>query len=1095
MERVVGAERLYSNIKQLLEKKEDIAAIREQLGLVHLQILERDLFHIPNHGNYVKELEVYNKIAFYLMTKLTNFQYEDEVCLQGFEIAAFCFEVLCKSELYPEDETAEYGIFSSICYSLAENQANSIILARLVMKKCPDIEKDSGYTRLYAMFLAREFKIISRQKMTDDKLRNAVIAFSKSMVYRDGQHDDLDGLSEVLMKLKEAGSEHYYMFRLIFLVSEKMDSCSIRNLLSRNKSIKEYIDVLTQKEEHNVYELWKSQSFLFDMLEKIKTEKDIFFLSLPTSAGKTLISELILYQFLSGKKGIAIYVVPTIALTNEIENSFIRRFRKVGIQIQKELEFEEEFQFDKPVILILTPEKLDLLTRKQAELFEKLQCIVFDEFHKISDGQRGWLEETLIAWFIYNKSKYDYKIIMMSAIVDGLRESLADIEATVYDNKWTPSKKIYGMFYLPQNNVKVYGNNIGKQQTVYEEYHLRVKYAYKLNAEMKSVFQKVTYGKKRTNGKDAKRSDTKYDLCWKAVNTMKEETILVFFYTKRDMKGFISRCEKYREKYHDVRLQALTQTIARQLGKSHPLVNVLEYGVAFHNADLPEDVRAVIESAYKGKVIKVLACTTTLADGVNLPVSTLVIGSVFSLDKKRSLDLGDYKNIAGRIGRALVDTEGKIFLIKYPDIYKKEEKERLLKYYYGEKITNVLESSFDKCEENELEMIEQMGFDQLDKEQKSLRAMIERIQIFVFSLYEMMPDCDAEEFKEKYKSSFFLERSSKVEEMMDRYVSEYYGLAREIPFSFLQKCNKTGVSYDTNRTLCELAEKVNDLDEMQIMLPEHIYLELLECNEFLPEDERVDHYAAIQMWLQGSSYIAFREEIFREENDLQETTERCTKYIRRMFQYIVPWALSALLVYVDENSEAYSMISLLIRCVKYGTLDENVVLLCESGIKSRELAIDLNALYEEENGETDITDWVVNVQKEKLQNSFGDKFDRYILEQVAKYRSVKRELTHYFDKNRAIKCPVMGLKYYDYFKIGIEYFEDNKHVELIQDKENEYDMYAVKVMTYDRKYMLGHVPMKCSEEIYDIIESGYQLECTICEISGNRIKILIERVE
>ena len=172
-------------------------------------------------------------------------------------------------------------------------------------------------------------------------------------------------------------------------------------------------------------------------------------------------------------------------------------------------------------------------------------------------------------------------------------------------------------------------------------------------------------------------------------------------------------------------------------------------------------------------------------------------------------------------------------------------------------------------------------------------------------------------------------------------LSEYYGLAREIPFSFLQKCNKTGVSYDTNRTLCELAEKVNDLDEMQVMLPEHIYLELLECNEFLPEDEGVDHYAAIQMWLQGSSYIAFREEIFREENDLQETTERCTKYIRRMFQYIVPWALSALLVYVDENSEAYSMISLLIRCVKYGTLDENVVLLCESGIKSRELAIDL----------------------------------------------------------------------------------------------------------------------------------------------------------
>lgn len=171
---------------------------------------------------------------------------------------------------------------------------------------------------------------------------------------------------------------------------------------------------------------------------------------------------------------------------------------------------------------------------------------------------------------------------------------------------------------------------------------------------------------------------------------------------------------------------------------------------------MPEDVsRAVIESVYKSKLIKILACTTTLADGVNLPVSTLVIGSMFSYDKKRSLDLGDYKNIAGRIGRALVDTEEKIFLIKYPDIYKKEDIARFQEYYYGEKITNILESSFDRCEEDALEMVEQIEFDEMDNEQKSLKAMIERIQIFVFSLYEMMPDSDMEEFKVRYKNAFF----------------------------------------------------------------------------------------------------------------------------------------------------------------------------------------------------------------------------------------------------------------------------------------------------------------------------------------------------
>lgn len=102
-----------------------------------------------------------------------------------------------------------------------------------------------------------------------------------------------------------------------------------------------------------------------------------------------------------------------------------------------------------------------------------------------------------------------------------------------------------------------------------------------------------------------------------------------------------------------------------------------------------------------------------------------------------------------------------------------------------------------------------------------------------------------------------------------------------------------------------------------------------------------------------------------------------------MFQYIVPWALSALLVYMDEKTNSYRVMTYLIRCVKYGSLEEDVVALCESGIKSRELAIDLNKLYVDDASEDiEISEWIVNVQKERLEKSFGNKFDRYILEQV-----------------------------------------------------------------------------------------------------------------
>lgn len=45
-----------------------------------------------------------------------------------------------------------------------------------------------------------------------------------------------------------------------------------------------------------------------------------------------------------------------------------------------------------------------------------------------------------------------------------------------------------------------------------------------------------------------------------------------------------------------------------------------------------------------------------------------------------------------------------------------------------------------------------------------------------------------------------------------------------------------------------------------------------------------------------------------------------------------------------------------------------------------------------------------------------------------------------------------------------------KNVVLIQDKNNEYDMYAVKVLTSDGKFMPEHIPMTCSEEVFDLIE-------------------------
>lgn len=216
---------------------------------MHLRLLERDLLNKTNIKDIYGELEVYNKIAFYLLTKLSNYEHNREIELQGFETAAFCFEELYKSKYYDDKQEVEYCVLSSICYSLAENQPNSVVMAKIAFEHLDDNRENIMY--LYALFLAREFKkIININVVNQDRseIGNAVCSFSKSMIYENDRKEKIRKMEKTLEQIRREESEEYYFFRLIFLVSKKMNEFSIRNLISRNPELEEYIDVLTQKE-------------------------------------------------------------------------------------------------------------------------------------------------------------------------------------------------------------------------------------------------------------------------------------------------------------------------------------------------------------------------------------------------------------------------------------------------------------------------------------------------------------------------------------------------------------------------------------------------------------------------------------------------------------------------------------------------------------------------------------------------------------------------------------------------------------------------------------------------------------------------------
>lgn len=87
---------------------------------------------------------------------------------------------------------------------------------------------------------------------------------------------------------------------------------------------------------------------------------------------------------------------------------------------------------------------------------------------------------------------------------------------------------------------------------------------------------------------------------------------------------------------------------------------VLLSAVLPHSSNLQNGVKLVVEHALKNKYVSCVVCTSTLAQGVNIPIKYLLVTSIrngLKLVKAR-----DFQNLMGRTARAGIYTEGSIII-------------------------------------------------------------------------------------------------------------------------------------------------------------------------------------------------------------------------------------------------------------------------------------------------------------------------------------------------------------------------------------------------------------------------------------------------
>jgi hypothetical protein len=102
--------------------------------------------------------------------------------------------------------------------------------------------------------------------------------------------------------------------------------------------------------------------------------------------------------------------------------------------------------------------------------------------------------------------------------------------------------------------------------------------------------------------------------------------------------------------------------VAAELGAEFPLVDLLSHGVGVHHGGLPEEIRMLMEWLFEKERLDVLVATTTIAQGVNFPVSGVVMAAT-SYPYGQPMPPEDFWNIAGRAGRVAQGQLGVVALV------------------------------------------------------------------------------------------------------------------------------------------------------------------------------------------------------------------------------------------------------------------------------------------------------------------------------------------------------------------------------------------------------------------------------------------------
>jgi len=393
--------------------------------------------------------------------------------------------------------------------------------------------------------------------------------------------------------------------------------------------------------------------------------------SLPTSSGKTFIAQFRILQALNqfdADRGWVVYIAPTRALVNQVCAKLRRDFTPLGVVVERVspaldidgVEAELLAESDPAVafrVLVGTPEKIDLLLRGgwEAKIGRPLTLVVVDEAHNLSSGERGLKLELLLAT-INRECRQSQFLLLTPFIANGGEvakwlspDSHADMTV---EFDWRPNDRAIAIV-KPTKGDKSGDFNLSLTTMHTSKNTIEVDGDIVLctGRELGLTWSKVNNSLSNVAAVAASclnRRGTVIVVAGKVPHTW---TVARTLANDPAYEDKVAAREAERGPRSNDDIAFVSDFVAKEFGTDFELVDLLKKRIGLHHTGLSEETRVLMEWLTERGSLDTLVATTTIAQGVNFPVSGIVL-SAHQYPYGEDMPPEDFWNLAGRAARA-----------------------------------------------------------------------------------------------------------------------------------------------------------------------------------------------------------------------------------------------------------------------------------------------------------------------------------------------------------------------------------------------------------------------------------------------------------